>query len=128
MAASPEDSMESSFFRLETEGDVAIVRFVRPSLSEEDNVEELGLDLIRLVDQLGYRRVLVSLEGVGWMTSSILGKLIHLHRHLQRQNGEMMICDIGRDINDVLSSSRLNTYFKISPTPEAALSEWQADS
>ena len=57
-----------------------------------------------------------------------VGKLIHLHRHLQRQNGEMMICDIGRDINDVLSSSRLNTYFKISPTPEAALSEWQADS
>ena len=48
MAASPEDSMESSFFRLETEGDVAIVRFIRPSLSEEDNVEELGLDLIRL--------------------------------------------------------------------------------
>lgn len=127
MTVSP-GQFESSFFRLVPRGEVALLQFQRKTLSEEDNVEQFGLDLCRLVDQFGYRRIILSLEGVTWVTSSILGKLIHLHRHLNRNAGEMVLCDIGREIDDVLTTSRLNTYFLISPTTTAALSHWESQS
>jgi len=124
---SPAEQFESAYFRLETADQAAIVRFSRPTLSEEDNVEQLSLELLRLVDQLGYRRVIISLQNVAWVTSSILGKLIHLHRHLQRNQGDLVLCEVETNVAEILSTSRLNSYFRISPTVELALAGWQAN-
>ena len=122
---SPADQFESPYFRLEPAAQVAIVRFSRQTLSEEDNVEQLGQELLRLVDQLGYRRVVISLKQVAWVTSSILGKLIHLHRHLQRNQGDLALCEIEPNVSEILATSRLNSYFHIYPTVDLALAGWQ---
>lgn len=121
----PAEHFESTFFRLELREGIAVLHVSRSSLSEEDNVELFGLDLSRLVDQMGYRQVVLSLEGVRWISSSILGKLIHLHRHLKRQQGEMALCHVGCHLGEILSTSRLDTYFTITPTAEVAVSQWQ---
>lgn len=122
------DEFHSTFFHLVPTGDVAVLRFQKKTLSDEDNVEQLGLDLHQLVDQLGYRRVVLSLAGVNWVTSSILGKFIHLHRHLNRNAGEMALCDVGAELDDVLTTSRLNTYFFVAPNLEAVLAHWNQET
>ena len=103
---------QSSFFTLEIMGEIAVLRICRPRLSDEDNVEQLGVELMNIVDQLGYEQLVLSLGGVEMITSSILGKLIHLHRHLQRLDGEMVICDLDQGVQEVMQMSRLHTYFR----------------
>ncbi len=116
---------QPSFFTLERTGEVAVIRIRKSTLSEEDNVEQLGFELMQIVDQLGYNRVVLSLKGVDWVTSSILGKLIHLHRHLRRLDGEMAICDLAPTVQEVMETSRLHTYFLVHSDVNTAVQQFQ---
>lgn len=124
MSDSHED-FEPIYFSLEPSGKVVVVRVNKTRLSDEDNVEQFGFELMRIVDQLGYQRIVLSLAGVKWITSSILGKLIHLHRHLKRINGELVICDLDPTVREVLETSRLDTYFSIIPSVDQAVVQLQ---
>src|SRR5712691_5096712 len=64
--------------RLEVEdiGDVAVVNFVDKKILDEQNIQMIGDDLFRLVDELGRRKVLLNFGNVEFMSSAALGKLI----------------------------------------------------
>lgn len=115
------------YFSLEPNGKIAVVRFKHPRLSEEDNIEQLGFELMHIVDQLGYNQIILSMKGVEWVTSSILGKLIHLHRHLQRINGELALCELAPGVVDVMETSRLHTYFCILPGVEESIAQFETE-
>ncbi len=115
------------YFSLEPNGNIAVVRFKHPRLSEEDNVEQLGFELMHIVDQLGYNQIILSMKGVEWITSSIIGKLIHLHRHIQRIKGALILCDLAPGVVDVLETSKLHTYFCIQPGLDESISQFQSE-
>lgn len=102
---------DPAYFQLEVDGDVAIAMFQKEQLTEEDNLEQFGQELFALVDQYQFRKVIVRLTPVRFVTSSVLGKLITLHRKLGRNDGQLVLCDIHDDLKEVLNTSRLLTYF-----------------
>ena len=71
--------------RLEVEdiGDIAVVNFVDKKILDEQNIQMIGDDLFRLVDELGRRKILLNFGNVEFLSSAALGKLITLHRKLQ---------------------------------------------
>jgi anti-sigma B factor antagonist len=114
------NQFKPDYLELETQGDAVIARFNRARLSEDDNIEQLGQELLSLVDQYHCRRLVVSLELVEFITSAAIGKLITLHRRLHRKDGRLVICHAEGAVADVLKTSRLNDYFTIaSDTPQA---------
>ena len=99
------------YFTLDERDGVTVVAFTSSHLTDEENIEQLGHEMFALVEQFNCRRVVVSLAPVEFLTSSVLGKLITLHRRLHRQNGRLAICDIRPPVADVLHTSRLISYF-----------------
>ena len=89
--------------RLEVEeiGDIAVVNFIDKKILDEQNIQMIGDDLFRLVDELGRRKVLLNFQNVEFMSSAALGKLITLHRKLQQAGGKLVLCKIAKDILDV---------------------------
>lgn len=112
---------QSAFLLLESRDDAVIATVTRPLLSEEENIDLWGKDLLDLVDQYGCRQIVVSLENVTYITSAALGKLITLHRKLHRKDGQLVVCGVLDGVNDVLRTSRLNDYFTIAPDVPAAM-------
>lgn len=108
------------YFELDTDGDIVIATFRQEQITEEDNLEQFGLELFALVDQFHFRKVVARLTPVRFVTSSVLGKLITLHRKLGRNDGQLVLCDIHDDLREVLSTSRLLTYFNTADDVEAA--------
>jgi len=106
--------------------DVAVVRFTVPRLTEEINLEQLGHELGTLIDQHGCRKMVVSLSGLEYLTSSGLGKLIALHRKMHREEGVVVFCDAPPTVADILHASRLDTYFNGAPDIPAAMTAIQA--
>lgn len=100
------------YFRLDIDGDIAVATFQKEQFTEEDNLEQFGDDLFALVDQYQFRKVILQLTPVRFVTSSVLGKFITLHRKLGRKDGQLVLCNIHHDLEDVLNTSRLLTYFK----------------
>lgn len=102
------------------DGDVLIVTYHRPQLTDEDNLELMGEDLFRLVEKDQHRRIVLNLGMVEFVTSSVLGKWISLHRKLVRNSGSMVLCDLQPNVREILDASRLLTYFNHAETIDDA--------
>jgi anti-sigma B factor antagonist len=109
--------------RLEVEdiGDIAVVNFVDKKILDEQNIQMIGDDLFRLVDELGRRKILLNFSNVEFMSSAALGKLITLHRKLQGVQGKLVLCSIAKDILDVFKITKLDRILTITPDEQAGL-------
>ena len=109
------------FFKITEQGDIAVARFEVPHLNDEENIEELGHELFAIVDQFGFRKVVLNMKTVEYLTSSVVGKLITLHRKLHRLEGTLVLCEVTQSVNEVLVASRLVTYFRIAAKEAEAI-------
>ncbi len=110
-----------SFFTIEEIGDVVVVRFRVDRLTDEDNIEQLGHELFALVDQYQRSKILLDLAGINLVSSSVLGKLITLHRRLHRGEGKLVIGNPGEYMTEILKTSRLHDYFHVAANRVIAL-------
>jgi anti-anti-sigma factor len=112
---------KSAYLSIEENGPVVVARFLRPQLSEEENIEQMGQELTSLVEQYQCRLLVLSLELVEYITSAALGKIIMLHRRLHRKDGKLVVCSAHGPVAEVLQSSRLNDYFLMADDTDGAL-------
>jgi anti-sigma B factor antagonist len=119
----PAPEFHSAFLTLEERDPAVVATVTRAQLSEEENIEIFGKDLLDLVDQYGFRQIVVSLQHVTYITSAALGKLITLHRRLHRKAGRLVVCGALASVKDVLQASHLNDYFTLADDIPAALAQ-----
>jgi anti-sigma B factor antagonist len=115
------NDFKSAYLSIEESGAAVVARFIRPQLSDEENIEQMGQELISLVEQYQCRQLVLSLELVDFITSAALGKIIMLHRRLHRKDGKLVVCAAHGPVADVLQSSRLNDYFVMATDTQGAL-------
>ena len=94
------------------ENGIAFVAFSITEITDNDNIEILGREIFSLVDQFGCEKIVLSMAGVRFITSSVLGKIITLHRMQSRNNGRLILCDIEPGVIETLKTSRLINYFE----------------
>ena len=119
----PLPSQSNSFITLEEHGDVLVVRFKMRLLSDEENIEQLGQELFSLVEQANWLKLVLDLTNVEYLTSSVLGKLITLHRKLHRSQGKMVLFGLSEGVDAILRTSKLLTYFAIAENRDAAIAQ-----
>jgi len=110
-----------SCFTCMQDGDTLIVTFHRPQLTDEDNLELMGEELFRLVEKDQQRRIVLNLSMVEFVTSSVLGKWITLHRKVARQSGSLVLCSLQPNVREILEASRLLTYFRSAESVDEAI-------
>ena len=91
---------------------IAVVSFSITQITDDDNIEILGREIFSLVDQFGCEKIVLSMAGVKFITSSVLGKIITLHRMQCRNKGRLILCDIEPGVIETLKTSRLINYFE----------------
>ena len=109
------------YLKVSEHGDNVVVQFGVSHINDEENIEDLGHELFLLPDQFGFQKIVLNMTGVEYITSSVVGKLITLHRKLHRNRGKMVISDLTPGVQDVLDASRLLSYFTHCETEQQAL-------
>ena len=109
------------YFTIEDRVPVIVLTIVRSSLSEEDNIEQFGFELTKLVENSGRTWLTLDLTQVKIMTSSAVGKLIALHRNLHRRGGRLALCGVKDFVRQVLLTANLDDYFHIKSSVEEAV-------
>ena len=94
-------------------GDVTVVNFVDKKILDEQNIQMIGDDLFRLVDELGRRKVLLNFSNVEFMSSAALGKLIRLHQRLHSIGGKLVLCGISKSILEIFEITKLDKMLTI---------------
>ena len=117
---------QSSFFTVLQEGDVYVVSIIKDQLIDVDNLEQFSQDFNLLIEKHEMTKLVVRLTRVKYMTSMAIGKLITLHRKLQRMKGKLVLCELMPDVAATLEAAKLLTYFTTTPDLASALAVIQS--
>ena len=109
--------------RLEVEdvGDVTVVSFVDRKILDEQNIQVIGEQLFKLVDDDGRRKLLLNFGNVEYLSSAALGKLITLNKKVQSAGGRLILCNIDPQIFEVFEITKLDKFFNIQKEEQTAL-------
>src|SRR5881394_2768579 len=112
--------------RLEVEdvGDITVVNFVDKKILDEQNIQMIGDDLFRLVDELGRRKLLLNFSNVEFMSSAALGKLIRLHQRLNQVGGKLILCGISKGIMEIFEITKLDKMLTIVKDEQTGLNSF----
>ena len=117
---------KSSFFTVAQKGDVYVVSVDRDQLKDDDNLEQFSQDFNLLIEKHEITKIVLRLSRVRYMTSMAIGKIISLHRKLQRTDGTLVLCELAPDVASTLEAAKLLTYFTTSSDLTAALTKFQS--
>ncbi len=109
------------YLTLEEQGDVLVVGFTMRTLNDEENIEQLGQELFALVEQYNWLKLALDMSSIEYLTSSVIGKLITLHRKLHRSQGKLALFGLTKGVETILGTSKLLNYFTVAPDKTSAL-------
>jgi len=102
-------------------GDVTVVRFVDRKILDEANIQELGVELFRLVEDDHRQKLLLNFSTVEFLSSAALGKLITLDKKVKAHGGKLKLSNIRPEIYEVFAITKLNKLFDIKDDEADAL-------
>jgi len=108
-------------FTLSKVGPATMVRLAGPRITDQIYINELGDELVALIEPGAPPDLLIDLEEVEFLSSSVLGKLIRLLKRTRQAGGRLRLCSIRPSIREVFEITQLHKVFEIYPDAREAL-------
>lgn len=109
------------YLKVSHQDGVCMVRFAE-GLLVNAMADELAHEFHSVATLEDSRKVLMSFAGVGFLASGLFGKLLALHRRLQRDGSRLTLCEMAPQLRAVFSTMKLDQMLDIVETEAAALS------
>ena len=104
-------------------GVTTVVRLAGPRITEPVYISELSDELLAVLESAHPRDLLLDLDEVAYLSSSVLGKvLVRLLKRTRDMGGRLRLCGIRPSIHEVFEITRLVNEFEIYPDANEALS------
>ena len=89
-------------------------------LLDDTKIEKVGTDLIEALNKTTEERVILDFRNVKFMSSSMLGKLVQMHKKSGEFKVKLKLCSIDPEIRQVFKITKLDKLFDIAADEEAA--------
>ena len=101
--------------------DVVHVSFTSSKILEEAMIEQIGDELMRLIDRpIEAKKLLLSFEGVHFMSSAMIGKLLAFNGRAKTCGIQVKLCDMAPNVLEVLKITHVVEEFDILGNRNAA--------
>ena len=104
--------------------DVTIVNFNDPSLLDMMQVEQIGKELHKLVDERAYKKILLDFTKVKLLSSSALGVLITLQKKAREIKGRVVLCGLRPELRKVFKITSMDRLFDFYDDESAGLASF----
>lgn len=105
---------------------ISVVRFVSEKIVDELEIQELGDELTSLIEKDKRVALLLNFDGVRFLSSAALGKLIKLDQLVKQHESKLKFSNIRSDVYEVFKITKLDTVFDIRETEADALAGFVA--
>jgi anti-sigma B factor antagonist len=116
-----EERKKPTLLNVEKIGDVALVRFTMSRVLDQSNVNQLGEELDELIEKHYMVKMVLNFERIHYMSSAVMGKLVNLKRKIDKEKGDLRLCNIDDNIMEIFKIMRFNKIFNIFETEEKAV-------
>jgi anti-sigma B factor antagonist len=99
---------------------ILTIIFEDARILDESKLEQLGRDLLELLDKTTEERVILDFRNVKFMSSSMLGKLVQVHKKSGEFKVKLKLCSIDPEIRQVFKITKLDKLFDIEADEAAA--------
>jgi len=114
--------LHCEFLTVKAVGDVAVIGLLDSiTIRDGDRIEGLGRELLHLIDEKKFTKVLLNLHNASYMSSAMLAQLIHLRRKMLSVHGKLRLCALRPPVIDAFNVSQFDTLFEIFPDEPSAL-------
>lgn len=107
-------------------GDVIRIEFVDRNILDEGNIQQIGDEILHLVDDRDAPRILISFANVEHLSSAALGTLITINKRIRDKAGQLRLTDIDPQIYEVFVITKLNKLFQIHESADEALASFSS--
>jgi anti-sigma B factor antagonist len=90
-----------------------LVQFVDKKILNDHKMELMAEELHRVADKLGPRELRLDFDRVVYVQSSVLGKLVSLHKKVTAGGGRLILCNIHTEAYKVFTVTKLDNLFII---------------
>jgi anti-sigma B factor antagonist len=104
---------------------VSIVQFVDKKIVDSATIEQLGEELNSLETVEKRNMLLLNFEGVEFMSSAALNKLISLNSKVKAAAGRLKLCSLRKEIKEVFVITRLDRVFDLRKSVEDAMESFK---
>lgn len=105
---------------VDRQGDVYCVRLLEHDL-DEYRLRSMSDEVISLIEKDGCRKLALCLGQLKCIYSVFIAQLIKIRRRMIDEGGKLMLCDVARDVSNVLESCQLRDYFEFAADNAAAI-------
>jgi anti-anti-sigma factor len=102
-------------------GDAIVVRFGEHRILDEAAVNKIAEELYGVADRADCRHLILDFSSVVGLSSLMLGKLLMLRKKMGAKGGGLILCDVGPEVQEVLSSTKLDQIVSIKDSEANAL-------
>jgi anti-anti-sigma factor len=103
---------------------VLVVSFGDTKILEDTKIQQIGQELQDAAVEaakLDPPRLVLNFDGVSFMSSAMIGKLVLLNKKCGTLNVALKLCHVSDNVTEVFRITRLNKVFDIQPTEEKAI-------
>lgn len=101
--------------------DVTLVQFNDARIREAGQIQRIGEALYALIDAQARRRLVLDFGKVEALSSGMLGVLLNLRKKADEARGNIVICGMNREIQEVFQLARVHKLFRFCETEDDAL-------
>lgn len=112
---------EDSRLRITIADGVSQVRFVDRNILDEANIQQIGEEILGIVEGAAKPRVVISFENVDHLSSAALGALITINNRVKAKSGRLALAQIDPQIHEVFVITKLNRLFDIHESVDDAM-------
>ncbi len=115
---------EASRLRIAEEDGIVRIEFIDRNILDEANIQQIGDEISRIIDEHESPKLLVSFENVDHLSSAALGTLITINNKIRGKNGQLRLANIDPQIYEVFVITKLNKLFEIHEGAEQAIASF----
>jgi anti-sigma B factor antagonist len=116
---------ESNHLIVSEDSGVTIVHFVERKIVDAAKIEHLGEELLDLVNTDGCTNLLLNFDGVEFLGSAVLNKLISLRNAVRKVGGSLKLCNLRTEIMEIFTITNLDRIFDIRRSQAEAIQAFQ---
>lgn len=113
-----------SLIRVTEEDGITRIEFVDRNILDEANIQQIGDEITRLVDDAVEPKMLISFENVDHLSSAALGTLITINNKIRGKDGQLRLTNIDPRIYEVFVITKLNRLFQIHDNADQAIASF----
>ncbi len=92
---------------------VATITFKDKRIMDPAKIEQMGKELLSLVESHPSEKLIVNFENVRFFSSAAINKLLVLEKRVRAQGGSLRLSNLRPEVRDLFSYTKLDSVFTI---------------